>query len=146
MSNELSNFDLLNLIKYHKLDHYFDGVYSKDELPELKPTKFYIVNLDDSGNPGTHWTVFYYSPTNSLYFDSYGFIAPLDVEKKIKPYEYNDATIQDMDASSCGYYALAFILFLHNKADKQEAFKHFLKLFSYNPKKNDDILYNMLYP
>jgi len=146
MSNELSNFDLLDLIKYHKLDHYFDGVYSKNELPELKPTKFYIINLDDSSGPGTHWTAFYYSPTNSIYFDSYGFIAPKDVEDKISPYEYNDKDYQDMDSTACGYYALAFILFLHNKADKQEAFKHFLKLFNYNPVKNDDILYNMLYP
>jgi hypothetical protein len=143
--NELSNFELLDLVKFHKLDHYFDGVYSKNELPNLKPTKFYIINLEDSDGPGTHWTCFYYSPTISIYFDSYGFVPPKDVEEKIGTYIYNDKDIQDMDASSCGYYALAFILFLHDKTDKQEAFKYFLKLFSNNTAKNDEILYNLLY-
>ena len=144
--NELSNLEIMELINFHKLDHYFGGVYSKDQLPELKPTKFYIINLEDSdAGPGTHWTSFYFSPTTSIYFDSYGFVPPKDVEDKIGNYIYNDKDVQDMDASSCGYYALAFILFLHNKEDKQEAFKHFLKLFSHNTAKNDDILYNLLY-
>lgn len=143
--NELSNFELLDLIKQHKLNQYFDGVYSKDQLPTLKPTKFYIVNLEDSDGPGTHWTAFYYSPTNSIYFDSYGFIAPLDVEKKIKPYIFNDAEIQDYNSSACGFYCLCFIKFLHNKTNKEEAYKHFLKLFSDKTKQNDKILYELLY-
>ena len=143
--NELSNFELLDLINFHNLEHFFDGVYSKNELPELKPTKFYIINLEDSDKPGSHWTAFYYSPTTSIYFDSYGFVPPKLVDEKIGNYIFNDKDIQDFEASSCGYYALAFILFLHNKADKQEAFKHFLKLFSYNTEKNDNILYNLLY-
>jgi hypothetical protein len=41
-SNELSNFDLINIIKKFKLDYCFGGVYSKDQMPELKRDKFYI--------------------------------------------------------------------------------------------------------
>jgi len=144
--NELSNIEIMELINHHKLEQYFGGVYSKDQLPELKPTKFYICNMQDSEDGGgTHWVAFYYSKLQSIYFDSYGFIAPQDIEEKIKPYEYNNGQIQDMEATSCGYYALCFIQFLHDKPDKQNAFKHFLKLFSYNTAKNDDILYNLLY-
>jgi hypothetical protein len=41
MSNELSNFDIIDIIKDLKLDYCFGGVYSKDQLPkELKRTKF----------------------------------------------------------------------------------------------------------
>lgn len=146
--NELSNFELMDIIQDMKLDYHFGGVFSKDLLPkELIREKFYIVNLQDhDAGSGTHWTVFYYNkPLTSIYFDSYGFIAPLDVENSIKPYIYNDAEIQDFDSSACGYFCIAFIKFLHNKENKQEAYKTFLKLFKLQTLKNDKILHNMLY-
>ena len=146
--NELSNFELMDIIQDMKLDYHFGGVFSKDLLPkELIREKFYIVNLQDhDAGSGTHWTVFYYNkPLTSIYFDSYGFIAPLDVENSIKPYIYNDAEIQDFDSSACGYFCIAFIKFLHNKDNKQEAYKTFLKLFKLQTIKNDKILHNMLY-
>ena len=146
--NELSNFELMDIIQDMKLDYHFGGVFSKDLLPkELIREKFYIVNLQDhDAGSGTHWTVFYYNkPLTSIYFDSYGFIAPLDVENSIKPYIYNDAEIQDFDSSACGYFCIAFIKFLHNKDNKQEAYKTFLKLFKLQTLKNDKILHNMLY-
>ena len=70
MSNELSNFDIINLIKDYKIDYCFGGIYSKDLLPkELKRTKFYIVNMQDhdKGNgtldslllqPSTNFNIF----------------------------------------------------------------------------------------
>ena len=147
--NELSNFEIIDIIKEMKLDYHFGGVYSKDLLPkELIREKFYIVNLEDSDgeNGGTHWTVFYFNnPLTSIYFDSYGFPAPIDVENRIKPYIFNDKEIQDFDSSACGYYCIAFIQFLYNKDNKQEVFKTFLKLFKLQTLKNDKILYNLLY-
>jgi hypothetical protein len=146
--NELSNFELMDIIKDMKLDYHFGGVFSKDLLPqELIREKFYIVNLQDHDEgSGTHWCVFYYNkPLTSIYFDSYGFIAPLDVENSIKPYIYNNGEIQDFDSSACGYFCIAFIKFLHNKDNKQEAYKTFLKLFKQQTVKNDKILHNMLY-
>ena len=146
--NELSNFDIINLIKDYKLDYCFGGIYSKDQLPEdLSRTKFYIVNMQDhdEGN-GTHWVVFYYNkPLTSIYFDSFGFVAPTDVEKRITPYIFNDADVQDYNSSACGYFCVAFIKFLHNKQDKQEAYKGFLKLFKNETVKNDKILQRLLY-
>ena len=148
MSNELSNFDIIDIIKDLKLDHCFGGIYSKDQLPkDLTRTKFYIVNMQDhdEGN-GTHWTVFYYNkPLTSIYFDSFGFVAPTDVENRIKPYVFNDADVQDYNSSACGYFCIAFIKFLHNKTDKQEAYKAFLKLFKNETVKNDKILQRLLY-
>jgi len=64
----------------------------------------------------------------------------LEVEQKIRPYIYNDADIQDFNSEACGYYALAFIKFLNDKANKEVAFKEFLRLFKSNTKENDDIL------
>jgi hypothetical protein len=70
--NELSNFEIMDLIKDINLDYHFGGVYSKNQLPkELMRNQFYIVNLQDHDEgSGTHWTVFYYNPPlTSVYFD-----------------------------------------------------------------------------
>ena len=146
--NELSNFELIDIIKEMKLYYHFGGVYSKDKLPsDLLRNKFYIVNLQDhDAGSGTHWTVFYYNnPLTSIYFDSFGFPGPIEVENKIKPYIYNDAEVQDFNSSACGYFCIAFIKFLFNKDNKQDAFKTFLKLFKLQTMKNDEILHNLLY-
>ena len=129
--NKLSNFEIMDIIKDMNLDSHFAGVYSKDKLPtELLWNKFYIINLQDSdAGGGTHWCVFYYNAQlTSIFFDSYGFPGPIEVEQKIKPNIYNDAEVQNIDSSACGYFCLAFIKYIHNKADKQEAYKTFLKL------------------
>jgi hypothetical protein len=70
-----------------------------------------------------------FSPLKSYYNDSFGFVPPLEVEKKIKPYLYNDKDIQDWNSCACGWYCLAFIKFLHDKQNKEMAFKEFLKMF-----------------
>ena len=147
MANALTNFELIDLIKDFKLDNHFGGVYSKDQLPELIKDKFYIVNLQDHDEGGgTHWTCFYYNyPSTSIYFDSYGFIAPRDVQKRISPYVFNEKDIQDFNSSACGWYCIAFIKFLHDETDKEEMFKTFLKLFKLETIKNDKILQEMLY-
>ncbi len=148
MSNELSNFDLTDIITSMKLEKHLGGIYSKDQLPkELMRGKFYIVNLQDHDKgDGSHWCAFYYNqPLTSIYFDSNGFIVSQDVQNKITPYVFNDAEIQDFNSSVCGYFCVGFIKFLHNKDDKQETYKTILKLFKLNTLKNDKILQQLLY-
>jgi hypothetical protein len=148
-NNELSNIDIINIINDMNLNKYFGGVYSKDELPiNLKYKHYYIINLDDKKNGGTHWTVFFYNfPLTSLYFDSFGFVAPEQVENEIEPYLYNDNDVQDYESSSaCGYFCIAFIKFLYNQDDKIKAFNTFINLFKSETNKNDLILYQILYP
>lgn len=117
-----------------------NNILMRDEMNELKDDGFYIINLDNKHGNGTHWTSLYFHPLHSYYFDSYGFVPPLEVEEKIKPYKYNDADIQDFNSEACGYYALAFIKFLYDKSNKEVAFKEFLRLFKSNTKENDNIL------
>ena len=148
MSNALSNLEIIDIIKNRNLEKHFGGIYSKDQLPnELIKDKFYIVNLQDHDEgDGTHWTAFYYNyPSTSIYFDSYGFIAPRDVQKRITPYIFNDKDIQDFNSSACGFYCIAFIKFLHDKTDKEQMYKTFLKLFKLDTIKNDKILQELLY-
>jgi hypothetical protein len=114
-----------------------ENILMRDEIKDNLNVGFYIINLDTSDHEGTHWTACYSHPLKSLYFDSYGFIPPLELEQKIKPYIYNDKDIQDWNSEACGWFCIAFIKFLYDKNDKEIAYKEFLKLFSSNTKEND---------
>ena len=91
------------------------------------------------------WLIIFYNTFKSIYFDPFGFVAPLDVQNKIKPYIYNDDEIQNIDTSSCGFYCIAFIKFLHDKANKYNAFNSFVHIFKLDTLKNEKVLYNILY-
>lgn len=143
-TNALSNIDMMKILKSQRVK--INGVYMKDELPMNLKNGFYIVNLQSSnvGN-GTHWTAFYYSPKHSYYFDAFGFVAPEEVEKKLKLYTYNDKQIQDLKSTACGYYCIAFILFMNKQKNKELGFQIFIDEFSNDTKTNDRKLYQFLY-
>jgi len=134
----LTDIQLTELAK--KLNLPLENILMRDEMNDLKNDGFYIINLDTSENTGTHWTSMYKHPLQSYYFDSYGFVPPLEVEIKIKPYLYNERDIQDWNSKACGWFCIAFIKFLCDKNDKEIAFKEFLNLFSRNTKENDEKL------
>ena len=49
----LRNFEIQ---KYYKNEPRFNGVFSKNILPEIKTKDgAYIINLDEYSNVGTHW-------------------------------------------------------------------------------------------
>lgn len=146
MNNITTNLDLINIIKKFNIKN-FNGVYSKDQLKKPLKRGFYIINLADSVDEGTHWTALYIINDNfSIYYDSFGFPAPEDIENIInKNYIYNKQQIQNIDSSSCGFYCIAFIKFLSNKQDKLKSFNTFLKLFGNNTNDNEIILHKLLY-
>jgi hypothetical protein len=134
----LTDIDIKNFAIQKKLP--LESILMRDEIKDHLKTGFYVINLDTSDQEGTHWTVCYAHPLKSYYFDSYGFVPPLELEQKIKPYIYNDKDVQDWNSEACGWYCIAFIKFLYDKLDKEIAYKEFLKLFSKNTKENDKIL------
>jgi hypothetical protein len=139
----LSNIDIIKLCKKKNLP--LKSILMRDEIKDNLTHGFSVINLDTSKNEGTHWTCVLYEPLTSYYFDSFGFYAPEELEEVIKPYEYNDKDIQDLDSEACGYYCIAFIKFMSNKRDKQEAYKAFMRLFKNNRKENDRILKEYLF-
>ena len=56
--NALSSKDLEQMVKQYGINN-FNGIYSKDLLPDKLIKGWYIINLEnhDEGN-GTHWTCF----------------------------------------------------------------------------------------
>ena len=145
LKNSLSNFDIMKIIQSQGVDD-FKGVYMKDQLPDKLERGSYIINLQSSkeGN-GTHWVCLYYTTNYSYYYDSFGFVAPLEVQKKIIPYMYNDLEIQDIDSTACGFYCVAFVLYLNKKMNIEKAFIEFINLFGKDTERNEAILHQILY-
>ena len=56
--------------KYYQNESRFNGVYSRDNLPNEIKDGAYVINLDEYSDIGTDW-VFLYAFNNSVtYFDS----------------------------------------------------------------------------
>ena len=66
----LTNFEMQ---KYYQNEPGFNGVYSRDNLTEIKDGA-YIINLDEYSDIGTHWVALYLNNDNNVvtYFDSFG--------------------------------------------------------------------------
>jgi len=143
-SNSLSDIDIIKILKSQNIN--INKICMKDELPSKLRQGFYITNLQSAKDGhGSHWTSFYYNLKCSFYFDPYGFVPPVEVERKIRPYIYNDIDIQSYSSSACGWFCIAFIIYMNESKNKLQTFGNFIKQFSKNTKENDKKLYNLLY-
>ena len=43
-----------------------------------------IVNFNTSNQPGSHWVCYYCKKTDIIYFDSYGQITPVEIQRYLK--------------------------------------------------------------
>ena len=133
MGTILSNVDLMNIMKF--LNIKIVGVFSKDKMP--KPQKgLFIINLDDSNNGGTHWTMCSTLDNNVIYYDSFGEFAPIQVDTFIKQstgkskYLINRTQVQYLTATYCGWFVVAFIWHIVNSTgsigSKMKSFNNIL--------------------
>ena len=65
----LTNFETQ---KYYQNKPRFNGVYSRDNLPNKLKDGAYVVNFDEYSHIGTHWIALYALNSNVTYFDSFG--------------------------------------------------------------------------
>ena len=50
----------------------FNGVYSRNNLPDKIKDRVYVKNLDEYSDIGTHWIALYANTKTVTYFDSFG--------------------------------------------------------------------------
>ena len=65
----LNNFGIQ---KYYQYDSRFNGVHSRDSVPNKIKDGAYLINLDEYSDIGTHWMTLYTLNNNVTYFDSFG--------------------------------------------------------------------------
>ena len=110
----LTNFEIQ---AYYQNEPRFNGVYSRDNLPERSSTDkikngAYVINLDEYHDIGTHWVALYVNDKSDTYFDSFGVKhIPKEIEKFVgnKNIIANIFRIQAYDSIMCGYFYIGFI-------------------------------------
>ena len=112
----LTNFKIQ---KYYQNEPRFNGVYSRDNLPERSSTEIkdgaYVINLDEYFDIGTHWVTLWVNNNNVNYFDSFGVEhIPREIKKFInnKNIIINILRIKAYDSIMCGYFCIGFIDFM----------------------------------
>ena len=133
----LTDFEI---IKYYENEPRFNGVYSRDNLPNKNKDGAYVINLDEHSDIGTHWIALYGRNNDITYFDSFGVEhIPKEIIKFIghRNVIANIFRIQAYDSILCGYFCIGFVNFMF----KGKTLTDFTNLFSpYDFKKNDDII------
>ena len=136
----LTSYDIEELCRRHdiKMNH----IYCRDEIPEHLHNGWYILNLDRASGQGTHWCCWYYGDNNNLYFDSFGFPPPKELEHRLKTYTYNTKKIQNLNSDSCGWFCLMCIKYCEDRGNGPRPFNQYLSLFSDKSATNEKILEN----
>ena len=62
----------IEINEYYKNEPRFNGVYSRNNLPNKIKKEAYVINLDEYENTGTHWVALFAKPKYTVYFDSFG--------------------------------------------------------------------------
>ena len=115
----LTNVDILNYVSLLKIPH-FRGVFMRDELPQkIKTLECGIMNFNTHEQTGSHWVCYMRNGNTRIYFDSFGQITPLELqkylktklefEKKVPVIERNTDIVQRPNTSVCGHLCL-FVL------------------------------------
>ena len=147
----------IEISEYYKNEPKFNGLYSRNNLPNKIKKGAYVINLDEYENTGTHWVSLFVKTNEAIYFDSFGIehIAK-EINKFIRSKELghavnNDTTkssaiarvksnifrIKAYDSIMCGYFCIEFI----NYMLKGKTLLDYTNLFSPNDfKKNDRVL------
>ena len=81
----------------YKNEPRFNGVYSRNNLPNKIKKGAYVINSDKYENTGTHWVSLFVKTNEAIYFDSFGIEhIPKEINKFIRSYElgHSHAMIQ----------------------------------------------------
>lgn len=120
-----NNIELNHLCKY-LFKNNFRGVVPSDKIPKLKNGQSCIVNLDNSNQPGSHWTAVYKSKGKTIFYDSFGrghktILKPLkNTHKTIKNTE--DDAEQNIVETNCGQRCIAFLLICYKYGINQACY------------------------
>ena len=64
-----TNFEIQN---FYQNEPRFNGVFSRNNLPEKMQNGAYLINLDEYADVDTHWIALFCNGNEIVYFDSFG--------------------------------------------------------------------------
>ena len=112
----LTNFDLVKYVKLLKIKH-FRGVFMRDSLPATEPPhqkECGIVNLNTADQAGSHWVCYFKDEDKRVYFDSFGQVTPIEIQRYLKTrsefdkpvIQRNTDIVQRVNTHVCGHLCL----------------------------------------
>ena len=133
----LTNFKIQ---KYYENEPRFNGVSSRDNLPNKIKDRAYVINLDEHKDAGTHWIALFCNRNKIVYFDSFAvehipeetkeFIGSRNIKANIFRVQANTSVV-------CGCFCAGFIDFMF----ANKTLTDYANLFSpYGFDKNDQII------
>ena len=118
----------IEISEYYANEPRFNGVYSRNNLPNKIKKGAYVINLDKYENTGTHWVSLFVKPKYTVYFYSFGIEhTPKEINKLINNdtikssslecsaithIKSNIFRIQAYDSIMCGYFCIEFINYM----------------------------------
>ena len=78
---------------YYQIEPRFNGIYSRDKLPDKIKDGAYVINLDEHSDIGTHCLVFYANMKTVAYFDNFWVE---HIPKEIKKFADNKNIIRNI--------------------------------------------------
>jgi len=114
------------------LKPYFIGVYPSDMLPRVKSLPMgFIVNVDGSSEPGSHWLSIFISRSGlGYFFDSFGrrpnvYKMYNYMNDNCSEWHYNTKQYQNVLSTACGYYAMFVQILLCHGIDMRKIENYF---------------------
>ena len=115
----LTNLDLTRYITMLRVP-YFRGVFMCDELPkQIRLVECGIMNFNKSNEMGSHWVCYVRNHHTRIYFDSFGQITPLEMQKYLKTrkefkqkrlvIQRNSDIVQRPNTHVCGHLCLVVL-------------------------------------
>ena len=105
----------LEMQGYYQNEPRFNGVFSRNKLPQKIKDGAYVINLDEYEDVGTHWIALFCNISEIAYFDSFGVEhVPEEIKEFVrnKNIIVNIFRVQANNSVMCGYFCTGFIGFL----------------------------------
>lgn len=116
----ISNIELESLAEFFEIPN-FQCVMNDEMLKMPFHDGYWIVNLEDSSESGSHWVAVIVKNGKKLYWDSFAAPPSLQVtdflHKTSSKYMFNNRIIQDLKSVLCGWYCMGLIIFCHHFKD-----------------------------
>lgn len=137
------------ILKNDKFAKYmYLGIIPSDSLAKVDVTQngFFVVNIDPSYSPGSHWICVYLFKGACEVFDSLG-INPLKYGLHFHNFftefdniEFSEHRLQDTNAVTCGIYVLFYCMY----RSRGYSLNFIIEVFSKNVKHNDELMMHFL--
>ena len=136
LDRPLTNIELSTYARKLEIPHFRGYFYERCDTQYPFNIECDIVNLNTSDQSGNHWVCYYRNGSDRFYFNSYGQITPLEIQRYLKTgiefkhgsevIQRNTDTIQAANMSLCGHCCLFVLKSLTNGEKFQSILNHML--------------------